>query len=434
MKIEILNGLIVDPKAKTKQKENLFIKDDKINSIGRKPRNFRADLSIDANNQIVCPGFVELSAEINPTKDRFEENLIRELDAAAKGGFTSICVTPSKDRPLDTVESINLLNQYSNQQSGPKVFCLGALTVNLKGEQLTEMYNLKKAGCLGVSNGDSPISNTTVLRNALLYAKSFGLKVYLNSQEKWLSHGTVVKEGISSIEKGLPASPESSELIELFRNVVLIDETGVEAHLKSITSAQSIKELIRLKKRITLDVSIFHSLISEEEIKWTNNSFRILPPLSTKKDKEYIQKSFKNASITALSSLHRPIGSNSKEGTFEGSAPGATSFETFLPALLKLAECAKISLIEAVGYITNQPAEILGIRTGTISKNSLADICIFDPNFKWKASASEFESTGVNSPFINQEMKGKVMATIANGQVIYLDSNLSTKKRTSIEV
>ena len=427
MNIEILNGMIIDPKSKTRERQNLFITERKISGIGRKPRRFKADLSIDAKDQIVCPGFVELSAEMNPTKDRFEENLSRELSAAAKGGFTTICVTPSKDRPLDTVESINRLNQHSKQSSGPKVFCLGGLTANLKGEQLTEMYNLKQAGCLGLSNGDSSISNTAVLRNALLYANSCGLKVYLSSQEKWLSNGTVVKEGLSSIEKGLPASPESSELIEIFRNVILINETGVEAHLKTITNAQSIKELVKLKKKISFDVSIFHSLISEEEIKWFNNSYRISPHLSTKKDRDYIQKAIRNRTITALSSLHRPIGPNSKEGTFEGSVPGATSFETFLPMLLKLTESAKISLIEAIDYITNQPAQILGIKAGTISKDCLADICIFDPNSKWKASASSFRSTGANSPLLNQEMTGKVMATIADGKVIYFDSRLDTR-------
>ena len=144
MKIEILNGLLIDPKYRIEKKENLFIKDGVILGIGRKPKGFKPEVSINAENQIVCPGFIELSAELNPKKDRFETNLQQEMLAGAKGGFTSICLTPSEQRPLDTVESINQINQLSKKFIGPKIFCIGGLTVNLKGEQLTEMYNLKK--------------------------------------------------------------------------------------------------------------------------------------------------------------------------------------------------------------------------------------------------------------------------------------------------
>ena len=245
MRIEIINGLLIDPKSKIEKRESVFLENGIILGIGRKPKKFKPEVSINAENQIVCPGFIEMSAELNPKKDRFEINLQQEMFAAAKGGFTSICLTPSENRPLDTVESINQINQLSNELNGPKVYCIGGLTVSLKGEQLTEMYNLKKAGCLGVSNGDFSVTNTSVLRNALLYANSFDLKVFLSCHEKWLSEGSVIKEGISSMEKGLPSSPESSELIEMYRNIVLVRETGVRAHLKSITGAKSIKELIK---------------------------------------------------------------------------------------------------------------------------------------------------------------------------------------------
>ena len=113
MKIEIINGLLIDPKNKIEQKENVFLEDGIIKGIGRKPKKFKAAISIYAENQIVCPGFIELSAELNPKEDRFEINLQQEMSAGAKGGFTSICLTPSENRPLDTVESINQINQLS---------------------------------------------------------------------------------------------------------------------------------------------------------------------------------------------------------------------------------------------------------------------------------------------------------------------------------
>ena len=432
MKIEILNGLLIDPKYRIEKKENLFIKDGVILGIGRKPKGFKPEVSINAENQIVCPGFIELSAELNPKKDRFETNLQQEMLAGAKGGFTSICLTPSEQRPLDTVESINQINQLSKKFIGPKIFCIGGLTVNLKGEQLTEMYNLKKAGCLGVSNGDLSIANTSVLRNALLYANSFDLKVFLSCQEKWLSEGSVIKEGISSIEKGLPFSPESSELIELYRNIILIKETGVRAHLKSITSAKSIRELIRQGKYMTFDVSIFHSLIAENEIDWLNTAYHIQPPLATVKDRDYILNAIKKKLISSLTSLHRPRSTSEKDGAFEGSCAGATSFETFLPLLLKVKRKLKISYMEAIDHITHKPAQVLGLEEGTIFKNGPADVCVFDPNYKWKVSINSFESTGVNSPCLTQEMTGKVTTTIANGRIIYQEQKDLHKTKSNL--
>jgi len=427
MKIEIINGLLIDPKNKVEQKENVFLEDGIIKGIGRKPRKFKAEVSINAENQIVCPGFIELSAELNPKEDRFEINLQQEMSAGAKGGFTSICLTPSENRPLDTVESINQINQLSKKFIGPKIFCIGGLTVNLKGEQLTEMYNLKKAGCLGVSNGDFSIANTSVLRSALLYANSFGLKVFLSCQEKWLSEGSVVKEGISSLEKGLPCSPESSELIELYRNIVLIRETGVKAHLKSITGANSIKELVKQKKYMTFDISIFHSLIAENEIDWLNTAYNIQPPLATIKDRDYLLEAINKKFISSLTSLHRPRSTNAKDGAFEGSATGATSFETFLPLLLRARTSSGISYMDAIDYITNKPAEILGLDDRGIFKNGRADICIFDPNYKWEVCSSSFESTGINSPYLGQKMTGKVTTTIADGKIIFFDQNYNLK-------
>jgi len=429
MRIEIINGLLIDPKSEIEKRESVFLENGIILGIGRKPKKFKPEVSINAENQIVCPGFIEMSAELNPKKDRFEINLQQEMFAAAKGGFTSICLTPSENRPLDTVESINQINQLSNELNGPKVYCIGGLTVSLKGEQLTEMYNLKKAGCLGVSNGDFSVTNTSVLRNALLYANSFDLKVFLSCNEKWLSEGSVIKEGISSMEKGLPCSPESSELIEMYRNIVLVRETGVRAHLKSITGAKSIKELIKQKKYMTFDVSIFHSLIAENEIDWLNTAYNIRPPLATIKDRDYLLNAINKKLISSLTSLHRPRSTNAKDGAFEGSSAGATSFETFLPLLLKVKNSSGISYIEAIDYITNKPAQILGLHKGGFYKNSTADICIFDPNYKWKASSNSFQSTGTNSPYLDQEMTGKVTTTIANGKIIFHDQNYSRRTR-----
>ena len=429
MKIEIINGQLIDPKSKIDKKENVYLEDGLILAIGRKPKKFEPEVSINAENQIVCPGFIELSAELNPKKDRFEINLQQEMSAGAKGGFTSICLTPSENRPLDTVESINQINQLSKKFIGPRIFCIGGLTVDLKGEQLTEMYNLKKAGCLGVSNGDFSIANTSVLRSALLYANSFDLKVFLNSQDKWLSEGSVVKEGISSIEKGLPSSPESSELIELYRNIVLIRETGAKAHLKSITSAKSIKELSKQKKFMTFDVSIFHSLIAENEIDWLNTAYNIEPPLATVKDRDYLLNAVNKNLISSLTSLHRPRSTCAKEGAFEGSVAGATSFETFLPMLLNAKKNSGISYMEAIDYITNKPAQILGLEDGCLFKNGPANICIFDPNYKWTASSKSFKSSGINSPYLDHEMTGKVTTTIADGKIIFCDQNNGHKSK-----
>ena len=164
--------------------------------------------------------------------------------------------------------------------------------------------------------------------------------------------------------------------------------------------------------------------LAENEIDWMNNSFHIKPPLGSERDRDFLQKALFKKSIKVLSSLHRPRSQAAKEGAFEGSVPGATSFETFLPLLLKLKKNLKISLVEAIDYITNQPSQVLGLNTGRISKNNPADICIFNPEHKWSSHPNTFQSTGKNSPFLNQDMTGKVTATISEGRIIFYDSKL----------
>ena len=420
MKTLIKNGRIIDPKNKRDELSNLFIAEDRICGVGNGPEGFEADKIIDAENKIICPGFIEIGCSIEDLSHS-QTNFEKELEAATSGGFTTVCLLPSSKFSIEKLP-------IDKKSKSAKIKFLGALTIDLAGEILAEMEGLKRAGCIGLSTGGKSIINTSVLRNALAYASSLGMLVLLDSHDPWLNENGGMRSGAASILAGLPAIPKSSELVGLSRNLILVQETEAKAHMRNLSVAESAELINRNQSTlISSDVSISHLLLSADSIDPFNSNFNVTPPLPTSEDRESLLSQLSKGEIDILSSQHHPVSADLKRSTFESSKPGISSFDTFLPLILRIVKTKNIELMKLIETVTVAPAKVLGIDEGNLSINSKANICVFDPNMIWQADKNSLKSLGKNTPFLNETLEGKVTQTFIEGEIVYDYQNLDEK-------
>lgn len=424
--LSIIGGRIIDPASKLDKVTDLHIAHGKIISLGPPPSEFSAEWEIDATHQIVCPGLIDMSVRLREPGDEHKGTIISETRAAANNGITSVCCPPDTNPVIDTPAVAELLQQRALHAGMAKVFPLAALTRGLRGEQLAEMGDLKEAGCVGVSNV-LPIVNTEVLRHALEYAANCDLTVFIHPQDPWLGSNGCAHEGAISTRLGLSGIPEATETIEVARALLLIEMTGVRAHFCRLSTARAV-EMVRKAQfmglPVTADVSAHQLFLSELDVSSYSAQYHVLPPLRSLKDKEALRFGLLQGGVDAICSDHQPHEPDAKLCPFAMTAPGISALDTLLPLTLRLVEEIQVDLMTALSYVTSRPAQILGLQEGNLLVGSMADLCIFDPNYQWTLSVQDMHSVGQNSPFLGWEFKGKVMYTLIKGQVVYTHTKL----------
>ncbi len=422
MRLKISSGRIIDPANNIDQTDDLFIDEGLILGIGKSPKGFKAEQDIDATDQIVCPGLVDLCARLREPGEEHKATIASETTAAIASGITSICCPPDTIPVIDTTAVAELIFQHSSNSQKSKVFPLGALTHGLKGKTLAEMDALKNAGCIGVSNAYAPIVDTEVLRRALEYAATCEITVHLYCEDDYLRNNGVAHEGPVSTRLGLPAIPETAETIAISRALLLVEQTGARVHFCRISAARSIDLLAEanaLGLDVTADVGIAYLHLTDMDISSFNTDCYVLPPLRSQRDKEGLRAGLANGTITAICSDHQPHESDAKSAPFSMTEPGASTIEMLLPLTLQLVRDKILTLQQAVAALTSAPAKIAGLDTGNLTIGSRADICVFDPESSWTVERDALLSAGKNTPFTSWEMTGKVTHTLVDGNIIY---------------
>ena len=425
MKILIENGRVIDPANNIDQIASISVADGKILAVDTQAlviSDFTADIIIDASNQIVCPGFIDLSVRLREPGQSYKGTISSETKAAASAGITSLCLPPDTSPAIDSQAVVELINDKSEKASYSKVFPIGALTHNLAGTELSSMAALKEAGCIAVSNANKPLSNLLVLRRAMEYASSHDLLVIYHPDEPSLSNQGCAHEGAFATRYGLPSIPEASESIAVAQCLELAELTGCRLHFSQISSKRSAIKIQQAKKyglKVTADVAIHQLHLTENDIEPFNSSYHVLPPFRTEKDKQRLRESLANGTIDVICSDHQPHDLDAKIGAFPETEPGISSLETLLPLILKLVDDNAITLSQAIATLSQNPATILGLQSGALSTGFSADICIFDPTITWQVDQNNWISAGRNTPFWGTSLTGRVTHTIQSGKIIY---------------
>jgi len=422
MSLCLAGARVIDPATNTDKRTNVYIDGGRILKFGRPPQGFTPDETIDLRGQILTPGFIELAAHLREPGFEYKATIASESKAAAAGGFTSVCCTPDTLPVIDNASVVEHIKQRARGARAARVLCLGALTHGLEGDVLAEMYALKESGCVAVTNADHAIRDTAVLRHALAYAASNDLAVFLHPVEYWLSHDGKMHEGAVSTRLGIPGIPEAEEIIAVNRDLTLVEETGVRAHFCRLSSARSIGLIARARRaglRVTADVALSNLLFTDRNIGSFDPNFHLRPPLREARDRTRLRSSIRKREVDAICGNHEPHDADSKATPFSLSAPGVSSFDTFLPALLSLVEQGAFDLNTAIAAVSQAPAEILGLSAGTLAPGAPADICVFDPAQQWTVSNNNLVSAGKNTPFLHQTLDGKVTLTVIDGRIVY---------------
>ena len=422
MKFEIRGGRVIDPKNRVDRVATLYIAAGKIVAIGDAPSGWTANRTVDAKGLVVCPGFVDLSARLREPGFEYKATLESEMEAAVAGGVTTLACPPDTDPPLDEPGLVEMLKHRARSLNQAHVFPVGALTVGLKGTEITEMGELAEAGCVAFSQAEAPLTDTGVLLRAMQYAATFGHRVWLRPQDAHLARGGVAHDGEVATRLGLPAIPSSAETIALATIFALVRATGVRVHVCRLSTAEGVA-LVRAAKKeglpVTCDVAVHHLHLCDVDIGWFDAQCRLIPPLRGTADRAALRAGLADGTMDLVCSDHTPVDDDGKQLPFGEAEPGATGLELLLPLTLKWATEDRIPLPVALARITSQPAAILGIGSGHLGIGAPADVCIFDPDLYWRVEPAALRSQGKNTPFIGLEVRGKVRATLVDGQIVH---------------
>ncbi|MGE0558863.1 MAG: dihydroorotase [Burkholderiales bacterium] len=422
MKIHIKNGRLIDPKNGIDAVRDVYIAAGKIVATGGAPANFGANRVIDAAGRVVCPGLVDLAVRLREPGYEYLATLESEMQAAIAGGVTSLACPPDTDPPLDEPGLVEMLKFRAKNLNQAHVYPVGALTTGLKGAKLTEMAELRDAGCVAFSQAEAPFADNQVLMHALQYASTFGFPVWLRAQDPALARLGVAHDGEVATRLGLPSIPSAAEVIALSTILIIARETGARIHVVRLSSAEGVAMVRDAKSRglpVTCDIGIHHAHLSEMDIGYFDPNCHLTPPLRSQRDRDALRAGLADGTIDALCSDHTPVDEDAKQLPFSEAETGATGVELLLPLTLKWASECGISLAAALDRITAKPAAILGVDGGHLSPGAAADICIFDPEAHWRVEADALKSQGKNTPFSGIELSGRVTHTLVGGAVVY---------------
>ena len=429
--LHISNGHLVDPANGIDAPHDLYIVDGKVAGVGTPPAGFRADRVVDAAGLVVAPGLVDLSARLREPGYEYKATLESEMQAALQGGVTSLVCPPDTDPVLDEPGLVEMLKYRAEKLNQAHVYPLGALTVGLKGLALTEMAELTEAGCIGFSQADAPIFDTTVLLRALQYAHTFGYTVWLRPQDPHLGAGGIAHSGPMASRLGLSGVPVIAETVALHTIFELVRHTGARVHLCRISSAAGL-ELMRAAKQeklpVSCDVGAHHVHLTDMDIGFFDANARLAPPLRSQRDRDAIRAALADGTIDAICSDHTPVDDDEKLLPFGEASPGATGLELLLSLALKwaqesrptaTAQASPSAVSRAVAKITSDAAQVLGLPCGRLDVGRVADLCIFDPETRWTVDAASLASQGKHTPFLGYELSAQVRMTVVAGHVAY---------------
>ncbi|MEN9773168.1 MAG: hypothetical protein RL322_238 [Pseudomonadota bacterium] len=406
----------------------VHIRGEVIAAIGDPPADFSGQQVIDAQGLVLMPGLIDLSARLREPGFEYKATLESEMRAAVAGGVTSLACPPDTDPVLDEPGLVEMLKHRARGIEGARLYPVGALTVGLKGEKLTEMAELIEAGCVGFSQALAPISDTQVLLRAMQYARTFGFRLWLQPQDPHLSRGGVAHSGAYASRLGLSGVPVIAETIALHTLFELVRSTGCAIHLLRVSSAAGV-DLIRGARReglpITCDVSAHHLHMTDLDIGFFDSNCRVDPPFRSERDRDALRAGLAEGTIDAVCSDHTPVDDDAKLLPFAEAEAGVTGLELLLPLVLKWSQESGVPLVDALRGVTSGPARVIGLEPPVLEAGAPADLCLFDPQRYWTVSRGTLQSQGTHTPYLGRAVQGRVCATWVAGRRVWSDRSPS---------
>ena len=436
----VRGGRIVDPSQGLDQVADMLIEDGSISGIG--PGIVHEDAQvIDAAGLVVCPGFIDLHCHLREPGFEYKETIATGTLAAARGGFTTVCAMPNTDPVMDTRATVEFVLNQARDEGVVRVLPIGAVTKGSMGAEMAEMVELADAGVVGFSDDGHPVADANMMRQALSYSSSLGLPIINHCEVPELSTGGVMNEGWTANRLGLRGIPNASEEAMVARDISLLETVGGRLHIAHASTAGTI-ELVRQAKgrgaAVTCEATPHHLTLTDEAILGRggahdafeplteaayDTSAKVAPPLRSRGDRTAMVEGLRDGTVDFVATDHAPHGRTDKLCTFEEAANGISVLETALGSVMSLVHDGGLTLPQMVERLTAAPARFLGLDLGTLKPASSADVTILDPDAEWLVDPDDFASKGKNTPLAGTTLRGRVVTTIAAGEVVYHDGS-----------
>ena len=419
----IRGGRVIDPSRGSDGVADLYLKDGKIEAVGRNiPAQPGAEV-LDATGKVVAPGLIDLHVHLREPGFEHAETIATGALSAVAGGFTAVCAMPNTDPVTDSQATVGFVVRQSIRAGLARVYPIGAVSMGQRGEQLTEFGEMVQAGAVAVSDDGKPVKSSHLMRTALEYAKTFGIPVADHCEDLSLAEGGAMHEGLVSARLGLKGIPSAAEEIMVARDIILAELTGGHVHLCHMSTRGSV-ELIRWAKskglRVTAEATPHHFTLTHERCEGYDTNAKMNPPLREAADRDAIRQALRDGTIDCIASDHAPHHYDTKEREFDDAPNGIVGLETALGlAIRELVEPGILSLPELLARMSTVPARIFGLAGGTLAVGAPADVVVFDPARRWVVRREELHSRSANTPFLNETLVGQADLTLVGGRVAF---------------
>ncbi|MBX3302659.1 MAG: dihydroorotase [Nitrospira sp.] len=421
MPILIKDGYVIDP-GRFVGPADVLIENGKIAALGQNLSAPVGSRTISARGKLVMPGLVDLHVHFREPGFEYKETIQSGSAAAVAGGFTTVCCMPNTNPVNDNQAVTEFILERSRLAGLANVLPIGAITKGSEGKELAEIGDLRRSGCVAISDDGKPVMNSLVMRRAMEYALAFGLTVVDHCEDLHLAEGGCMNEGLISTELGLPGIPAAAEDVMVARNLSLSELTGARLHLAHISTAGSVRMVGEAKRRgihVTAEACPHHFMLTEELVRGYNTHAKMNPPLRTWADVQAIKDGLRDGTIDVIATDHAPHATQEKQQDFTEAPFGIVGLETALPLTLGLVEEGVLSLEQAVQKLTSAPAMAFGLDKGTLAVGADADVVIVDQQEQWEVDPTKFRSKSRNTPFAGWKVKGRVNVTIVDGRVVF---------------
>jgi len=421
MSLLIKNGRLIDPSQGLDEVLDILVVNGLVQEIGKKLSAPAGSDVIDATGKYVTPGLIDMHVHLRDPGLEYKEDIISGTRAAAAGGFTSVCCMPNTKPAIDNKAVASYIINKAKSEGFCNVFPVGSITYGMNGERMSEMGELKEAGCVAVSDDGKPVANAELMRRSLQYANGIGIMVITHAEELSLVGEGVMNEGFTSTEIGLKGIPRVAEDIATARDVMLAEYTGAPIHIAHVSTKDSVRLIREAKARgvkVTCETAPHYFTLTDDAVRGYNTNAKMNPPLREADDVAAIKEGLKDGTIDCIATDHAPHHLDEKDVEFDAAMNGIIGLETSLPLSLALVDEGVLSLNQLIEKMSCNPSIILSMGRGTLKVGAVADITVFDPSTEWTVEVGSLYSKSKNSPFLGWKVKGAAVATVVAGKRI----------------
>ncbi len=417
-------GRVIDPTQKIDDVLDVLLVDGKVAEIGKDVRGHEHVHVHDVAGLIVCPGLIDLHVHLREPGGEHKETIATGARAAVAGGFTAVCAMPNTDPPIDDPAAVGFVRAAGVRVGLARVYPTGAVSVGQKGERLTEMGEMVAAGAVGFTDDGQPVSDASLMRVALEYTQSFNVPVASHCEEKALSRGGAMNEGLVSTRLGLTGIPNAAEDVMISRDLLLAELTGGRLHIQHVSTFHGVEMIRQAKSRgihVTAEATPHHLTLVDEACDGYRTEAKVNPPLRSAADRQAVIEGLVDGTLDVIATDHAPHHYDEKEQAFEDAPFGLIGLETALGIVLTHIVGKRLMTVnKLVERMSCAPAKAFNLPGGTLRAGAPADVTVFDANREWIVNPTQLLSKSKNTPFAGWRLTGRATMTVVGGRIVWM--------------